>query len=510
VFRTKIHLQREADMFLGIDLGTSGVKAVLMNESGEITAQANASLEVSRPQPLWSEQNPTHWVEAMNTAVMALSNDNDLSAVKSIGLSGQMHGATLLDSDNAIIRPAILWNDGRSQAQCDAIEKVVPNSRDITGNLAMPGFTAPKVLWVKDHEPDNFAKIAKVLLPKDYLGFILTGQYASDMSDSAGTLWLDVEKRAWSDVMLTACGLSQSQMPKLYEGHEVTGYLNTDLAKKWGMQAVPVAAGAGDNAAGAVGVGVVTPGEALLSLGTSGVFFVSNAQYAPNPKEAVHAFCHCLPKTWHQMSVILSAASCLDWLVSLTGAQDVPTLLAELEAQTELVANPQDDNTPIFLPYLTGERTPHNNPHAKGAFFGMTASTTRAHLTKAVLEGVAFAFADGQLALTNSEGEISRVSVIGGGARSTLWGQILSNILDRPLLFRDGGDVGPALGAARLAHLAYLVDSNSFTEQSIEAVCPAPAITQEVLPQPEKVEAYQARWAKYRALYEATSSLMGQ
>ena len=353
-------------MYLGIDLGTSGVKVVVLNEEGELVAQANASLAVSRPQALWSEQDPSHWWHATNDAIAEIKAQHAeaLASVKGIGLSGQMHGATLLDDNNQVIRPAILWNDGRCAAECEEIENKEPNSRNITGNIAMPGFTAPKLVWLKKHEPENFAKVAKVLLPKDYLRLLMTGDYASDMSDSAGTLWLDVKKRAWSNEMLAATDMKAEQMPFLYEGTEVTGYLLDDVAERWGLDKVPVVAGAGDNAAGAAGIGVINPNEAFISLGTSGVYFVANPSFQPNPDGAVHAFCHCIPDTWHQMSVVLSAASCLTWVTELTGAKNEAELLAEI------VNCDFSQPCPVmFLPYLSGERTPHNNPNAKGVFF---------------------------------------------------------------------------------------------------------------------------------------------
>ena len=320
-------------MYLGIDLGTSCVKIIILDDDEQLIAQASSSLEVSRPQPLWSEQNPADWWQATNLAMQELLDQNPaaIQSIKAIGLSGQMHGATLLDVDNNIIRPAILWNDGRSEAQCKRIETSEPNSRAITGNIAMPGFTAPKLVWLEENEPDNFAKVAKVLLPKDYLRFLMSGDFASDMSDSAGTLWLDVENRQWSKAMLAATNLTEDHMPTLYEGTQITGTLKPELAKKWGMQAVPIIAGGGDNAAGAAGIGVINPNEAFLSLGTSGVYFVANESYRPNPDSAVHTFCHCIDNTWHQMSVILSAASCLSWVTKLTGYQDEESLLVDVE-----------------------------------------------------------------------------------------------------------------------------------------------------------------------------------
>lgn len=480
-------------MYLGIDLGTSAVKVIILNEHDQLVAQTSSPLDVNRPKPLWSEQDPEHWWQATELAIAALrqSNNTELQAVKAIGLSGQMHGATLLDANNQVIRPAILWNDGRSEAQCKTIEANEPNSRAITGNIAMPGFTAPKLVWVKEHEPGNFAKVAKVLLPKDYLRFLMTGDFASDMSDSAGTLWLDVEQRQWSTPMLEACGLTEAQMPKLYEGTQITGYLNTELAERWGMQAVPVIAGGGDNAAGAAGIGVIHPNEAFLSLGTSGVYFVANESYQPNADSAVHTFCHCIENTWHQMSVILSAASCLSWVTELTGAQDEASLLAEVEKL--------DFSLPsqvLFLPYLSGERTPHNNPNAQGVFFGLSHDSGAAEMGRAVLEGVAFAFADGQQALMAAGTQIDTVSVIGGGSVSVLWGKILASVLNQPLIYRKGAEVGPAFGAARLAKIGT-------SSLSAAEVCVAGEINTVIDPEPGMSAYYREQHKKYQNLYQS-------
>lgn len=493
-------------MYLGIDLGTSGVKVVITNDNSEVVAQATGALEVSRPQALWSEQDPQSWFNATESAIAEIkaSHPKTLSEVKGIGLSGQMHGATLLDADDKVLRPAILWNDGRSEAQCKTLEATVDGSRQISGNIAMPGFTAPKLLWVKENEPDIFEKTKKVLLPKDYLRLLLTGEYASDMSDSAGTLWMNVETRSWSKEMLEGTGLDESAMPKLYEGPEVTGTLLPELAEKWGLGEVPVMAGAGDNAAGAIGAGVVEPGDAFLSLGTSGVYFLANERYAPNPGDAVHTFCHCLPNTWHQMAVMLSAASCLDWLAAMTGGPSVAELLEELEKAIGDGDILRAD-VPIFLPYLSGERTPHNNPHAKGSFFGMTASTGRPQLTQAVLEGVAFAFADGQKALIDAGEPIKHVSVIGGGSRSLLWGKILANALNRTLSYHEGSEVGPALGAARLAQLGL---SGDYSAENLRKICFKTPVKMQIEPEAELSAYLNERWQKYRALYAQTNDLM--
>ncbi|GAA0906158.1 xylulokinase [Rothia nasimurium] len=457
-------MEASESLYLGIDLGTSSVKAVLVDGAGAVCASASSPLEVAHPKPRWSEQDPASWWTATEAAVADVLSQADARRVKAIGLSGQMHGATLLDKSDNILRPAILWNDGRSDVECAELEKV-QGFREITGNLAMPGFTAPKLAWVRRHEPDVFSRVAKVLLPKDYLRLKLTGDYMTDASDAAGTLWLDVRKRAWSDAMLAATGLDTSHMPQVFEGSQPAGRLRKELAGRWGMDTVPVAAGGGDNAAGAVGVGIVRHGQAMLSLGTSGVYFAVCDGFRASPENAVHSFCHALPDTWHLMSVMLNAASCLDFTARLTGQKDVPALLAEAEQRG------LRENGPLFLPYLTGERTPHNDAHARGSFTNLGPDTDRADLANATLEGVGLGLLDGLLAVESTGLTSDEITVIGGGSRSAYWTQMLADILGRRLVLRSGGEVGPALGAARLAHLA--VNPHA----SLEEVCPMPEVT---------------------------------
>jgi len=472
---------------MGIDVGTSAVKVVVVDDTGKVVDQASAPLGISRPQPLWSEQNPADWWSATNIAV----SDLRLAVrrtVRGIGLSGQMHGATLLDAQHRALRPAILWNDGRSAPQCAELERALPAMTQITGNRAMPGFTAPKLLWVREHEPEIFARTALVLLPKDYVRLRMTGDAASDMSDSAGTLWLDVARRGWSEAMLGATGLEARQMPALYEGNHITGRLRPELAEAWGMERVAVAAGGGDNAAGAIGVGVVRAGDAFLSLGTSGVLFLANEGYRPNPAGGVHTFCHAVPRHWHQMSVILSAASCVDWAARLCGAPDAEAVFALAESANRPCSGE------IFLPYLSGERTPHNDPNARGVMFGMTHETSRESMAQAVLEGVAFAFRDGMDALLATGSTIDSISVIGGGARSHYWGRTLCAVLGRPLTYRDSGAVGPAYGAARLARMG--VDGST-----MEEICTAPPILHVAEPDDRLADLYARRIRLYRSLY---------
>ena len=480
-------------MYLGIDLGTSAVKAVLLDGDGRIAAQTSASLGVSTPRRLWSEQDPEDWWIATCRVVDDLKSGHGaaLAAVGAIGLSGQQHGATLLDAEGAVLRPAILWNDGRAGAECAAIEAAVPHSRRITGNLAMPGFTAPKLMWVAEHEPEVFARVAKVLLPKDYLRYRLSGDHVAEMSDASGTLWLDVGNRRWSEEMLAATGLGLGHMPRLVEGSAPSASLSPALARRLGLSGeVIIAGGGGDNAAGAAGIGTVAPGRAFLSLGTSGVLFAANRAFTPNPDRAVHAFCHCLPDTWHQMSVILSVGASLAWAATATGAADAAELAMEAEA-----AEARLERTPLFLPYLAGERTPHADPHAKGVFFGLDLATRRGDLGWAVLEGVAFAFADGYEALMEAGSEIDDMSVIGGGARSTLWSRILAAALRRPLTCHAGSEVGPALGAARLARLAA-------TGERPEEVCTRPDIERVAEPEDELADRLASRLERWRALYQ--------
>lgn len=477
-------------MYVGIDLGTSGVKAVLTNAEGHLMAQATAPLTVSVPHPLWSEQNPADWWQATLVALARLGALHSLSGVRGLGIAGQMHGAVLLDEHDEVLRPAILWNDGRSFAECAALEAAEPRSRAITGNLAMPGFTAPKLRWVSMHEPDLFARVRRVLLPKDWLRLQMTGEAVSEMSDASGTLWLDVGARCWSQEMLASTGLTPEHMPRLVEGTEPAGALRPAAARALGLPVgIPVAAGAGDNAGGAVGIGCVSPGDAFVSLGTSGVIFVSDSGFLPDPSRTVHAFCHCVPSTWHRMSVILSAGASLAWLARALQTSEA-TLLDEA-AQA-----PQASGRLVFLPYLSGERTPHNDPSATGVFFGLTTATTRADMTRAVLEGVAFALADGLDALEARGGRIPMLTAIGGGARSGLWLGILAAALQRPLQTVEGSDVGPALGAARLA----AISSGAGT---VASVCTRPRVDGAFDPSTSAIHALLPKRAIFRRLYPA-------
>jgi len=484
-------------MFLGIDIGTTSVKAVLMDGRQAILGAASAGLTVSRPHPGWSEQAPEDWWRAVCETLDGLARRHgaSMARVAGIGLAGQMHGATLLDESGEALRPAILWNDGRAAAECAELEAACPEARRLTGNIAMPGFTAPKLLWVRKHEPRIFAQIRKVLLPKDYVRLKLTGEYLSDMSDAGGTYWLDVAGRRWSDALLAATGLERAQMPGLVEGSEIAGRLDAGLARRWGMTGRPVVAGgAGDNAAAACGIGAVRPGTAFLSLGTSGVLFIATSRFLPNTEGAVHAFCHALPQSWHQMGVILSATDSLNWLASLF--QTTPDEL--VKAQGDKLEGP---SSALFLPYLSGERTPHNDARARGAVLGIGHETDRRQFVQAVLEGVAFAFRDCLSALQTAGSDIERATAVGGGAASRLWLAILANVLDRPLDRPRDSELGAAYGAARLGMAAALGADPA-------AIMTPPALAETVKPVPELVGRYAESYTRYRALYPATRHIM--
>lgn len=478
-------------MYLGLDLGTSGLKGLLIGEDQQMLAEATAPLQASRPQDGWSEQDPASWLAACETVIGAIGAKVRLTHLKAIGLSGQMHGATLLDGGDNVLRPCILWNDTRAAAEAAALD-ADPRFRALTGNIVFAGFTAPKLAWVAKHEPETFKQVAKVLLPKDYLRFWLTGEFVAEMSDAAGTSWLDVARRDWSDELLGATELSRSHMPRLVEGSAVSGTLRPDLTVQLGLpQGVIVAGGGGDNAAAGVGVGVVKPGQAFVSLGTSGVLFAASAAYQPDAGSAVHTFCHALPDTWHQMGVILAAADALNWWAGATG-QDAATLTGGLGPL-------QAPGRTLFLPYLGGERTPHNDAAVRGAFLHLDHATDQAAMTRAVLEGVTFALADCHAALTSTGTRIDRVIAVGGGARSDYWLSAIATALGLPVEVPRAGDYGGAFGAARLALMAA-------TGQGAEIATP-PAIARTIEPQVALQDAFAEAHARYRTAYPAIKAL---
>ena len=479
-------------MFLGIDIGTSEVKALLLSESHAVIGSAGAALGVSRPHPGHSEQNPQDWWTATQAALALLrqAHPQAYAAVQGIGLSGQMHGAVLLDAQDQVLRPAILWNDTRSAVECVEMMEELPSLPALAGSLAMPGFTAPKLRWVAKHEPELFARVAKVLLPKDYVRLMLTGDYVTDMSDASGTLWLDVQRRAWSDALLALTHMTQAHMPRLVEGSEAGGQLKADIAQALGLPSgIVVAGGAGDNAASAVGMGAAQAGQGFLSLGTSGVLFVVTPSYQPNAASATHAFCHALPGRWHQMSVMLSAASSLQWVTGLLGASSEGALAEQAGA----LSMAQRAAAPLFLPYLGGERTPHNDANVRGSFHGLSFDTDAARLAYAVMEGVTFGLRDGLAALNAAGSTVQRLSLVGGGARSTLWAQQLASALDVEIVTHGSSAVGGALGAARLAWLA--------TGAAQHSVCLSPDIEAVYRPDPAEQDMLLSRYAQFRALY---------
>lgn len=478
-------------MFIGLDLGTSGLKAVLIDGAQAILAEATAPLTASRPQSGWSEQDPADWLEAADQVMQALGAQRSLDTVQGIGLSGQMHGATLVDASDTVLRPCILWNDTRSVDEAAGLD-ADPQFRALTGNIVFPGFTAPKLAWVAKHEPDIFARLARVLLPKDYVRLWLTGEAVAEMSDAAGTSWLDVGKRDWSDDLLAATQMTRAQMPRLVEGSDVSGVLRDTLAARWGLpKGVVVAGGGGDNAASAVGVGVVQAGDAFVSLGTSGVLFAASDAYHPDAATAVHSFCHALPNTWHQMGVILAAADALNWFAGVTGRPP-----AEL---THALGPLQAPARPLFLPYLGGERTPHNDANIRAAFLHLDHSLDTVSMTRVVLEGVTHAIRDSFDALSATGTKIDRLIAVGGGSKSDYWVQAIATSLDIAIDLPVSGDFGGAFGAARLGMMAA-------TGAGAE-IATRPDIARTIVPDPSLTASFAQAHARYRDSYVALKGL---
>ena len=478
-------------MYIGLDLGTSGLKAILIDDAQSILAEAVAPLDVNRPFDSWSEQAPASWLDAADAVMTALGAQASLAAVRGIGLSGHMHGATLLDASDQVLRPCILWNDSRSAAQAAALD-ALPMFRALTGNIVFPGFTAPKLEWVRQHEPKIFERTAKVLLPKDYLRLWLTGDHVAEMSDAAGTSWLDTGKRDWSDELLAASHMTRAQMPRLVEGSDVSGHVRDALATKWGLpKGVVVAGGGGDNAASAVGVGVVKAGQAFVSLGTSGVLFAASDAYQPDAASAVHTFCHALPGTWHQMGVILAAADALNWYARLVGQPS--------SALTSNLGPLQAPGRTLFLPYLGGERTPHNDAAVRGQFLHLDHATDRTALTRAVLEGVTHAFRDNFDALSGTGTKITRLIGVGGGSKSDYWVQAIATSLGLPIELPVSGDFGGAFGAARLGMMAA-------TGAGAE-LATAPQIARVIEPVARLTDEFAQAHQRYRAAYQAIKTL---
>jgi len=454
-------------MYIGIDLGTSGVKTILIDYNQDILATAHSALTVQSPQDGFNEQDPNSWIKATEICLTELKKQKskEFSNTTSIGISGHMHGATIIDNQGKVIRPCILWNDTRAFKECEEFENQDFDVRNISGNIAMPGFTAPKINWLIKNESENFKRISKVLLPKDYLRYYLTGEFFSDMSDASGTLWMDIMKRQWSEQLLAISKLNINHMPKLVEGNQEAGMLSSKLKEKFNFNKnVIVVGGAGDNAASAAGLGVVEENQSFISLGTSGVFFTPTSNFLMNTKDAVHSFCHCLPNKWHLMSVMLSASNCLDWICSLTG-NNIADALKNIENYSSNLEN--IFNAPYFLPYLSGERTPHNDPHARGSFHYLKTTTDKSAMQYAVLEGISFGIFDGFNSIQSVNQKFDDIFVVGGGSKSSYWLNLLSSILNRKLSICEQSEFGAALGVARLAMFAdkQVEDKNSIIKK---------------------------------------------
>lgn len=477
--------------FIGLDLGTSSLKAIVLDAAQNVLAEHRVALTVQRPHDGWSEQDPQSWCDATMEALRALSAQVDMAAVEGIGLAGHQHGATLIGADDKPLRPCMLWNDTRAHAEAARMDAMA-DFRKITGNIIFAGFTAPKVDWVRINEPDVFEKTTKILLPKDYLRLFLSGEHVSEMSDASGKGWLDIGARDWSDTLLAHSHLSRDHMPRLVEGSAVSATLRADLAAELGMGQIPIAGGAGDNAAAAMGAGVVTDGTAFLSLGTSGVLFASNASFRPQAETAVHTFCHAAPDTWHQMGVILAATDALEWLARLTGQP-----AAELTADLGDVAAPQRT---LFLPYLGGERTPINDPTMRGQFLHLDHATDAKEAARAVMQGVCYAFADCRDALAATGTTIETALALGGGSHSAHWLSMMASTLGITLQVPKAGDYGAALGAARLGMLAA-------TGGGVADIAYAPPVDHDHAPDPALAHAMQDGHARYSAAYQALKNL---
>ncbi len=483
-------------LYIGVDLGTSAVKLLLMNDQGEIQKITSREYPLSFPQPGWSEQNPYDWYEQTIDGLKELLSECDKHQVAGISFGGQMHGLVVLDAQDCVIRPAILWNDGRTIPQVDYLNETIGRTRisSYTANIAFAGFTAPKILWMRDEEPNNFARINKIMLPKDYLAYRLSGSFCTDYSDASGMLLLDVKNRCWSREMLELCGITEEQLPKLYESYEVVGTLRPEIAEELGLSsAVKVIAGAGDNAAAAVGTGTVGDGQCNISLGTSGTIFISSERFGVDSHNALHSFAHADGK-YHLMGCMLSAASCNKWWMD--------EILQEkdyVNAQKDITT--LGDNHVYFLPYLMGERSPHNDPLARACFLGMSMDTTRADMVQAIFEGVAFAMRD-SLEVAKSLGlHLERTKICGGGAKSPLWCRIMANVLDMKVDLL-AVEEGPALGGAMLAAVG--CGAYASVEEAAAAIV---SVAKTIEPEPELVAKYEERYQVFRQIYPALKGI---
>ena len=479
-------------LFIGVDLGTSAVKLLLMDETGKIHKVVSKEYPLYFPQPGWSEQNPQDWIRQSMEGIKELTAQCDKSQIKGISFGGQMHGLVVLDEKDQIIRPAILWNDGRTGKQTDYLNQEIGKETlsRYTGNIAFAGFTAPKILWMREKEPENFARIGRIMLPKDYLAFYLSGEFSTDFSDASGTLLLDVEHKCWSEEMMEICGVRESQLPKLYESWEPTGAIKPEIAEELGIpQDVKIIAGAGDNAAAAVGTGTVGEGQCNLSVGTSGTVFISSKNFGVDEHNALHSFAHA-DGNYHLMGCMLSAASCNKWWME--------EILRTKEYQVEQDGIRKLGENPVFyLPYLMGERSPHNDPDARAAFVGMSMDTTREDMTQAMLEGVAFGLRDSMEAAKSTGLHPERSKICGGGAKSPLWRKIIANVMNMKI-DRIESEEGPGYGAAILA----AVGCGAFSSVE-EAAGRLVKITDTEEPDPQLAGKYEEKYQKYRKLYPA-------
>ena len=487
--------------YIGIDLGTSSVKLLLMDELGVIHQQVTREYPLEFPHPGWSQQAPEDWKDAVLSGLQELTANCDKRQIAGIGTGGQMHGLVVLDRDDNVIRPAILWNDGRTAAQVDYLNDVIGKQKLCawTANIAFAGFTAPKILWMRENEPENFARIAKIMLPKDYVNYILTGVHCCDYSDASGMLLLDVAHKRWSKEMLDLCGITEAQMPALYESYETVGTLRPEIAQLLGFpENVKVCAGAGDNAAAAVGTGVVGDGGCNISLGTSGTVFISSKQFGVDPNNALHAFAHA-DGGYHLMGCMLSAASCNKWLMD-----DILRTKDYAGEQAPITDEKLGTNHVYFLPYLMGERSPINDTNARGTFIGMSMDTSRADMTQAVLEGVAFAIRDSVEVAKSLGIPLTSSMLCGGGAKSPLWRRILANVLNMPLTI-PASEQGPGMGGAMLA----MVACGAYGSVA-EACAKLVTVSETVAPDPEIAARYEARYRQFRLIYPALKGLYPQ
>ena len=484
--------------YIGIDLGTSAVKLLLVDGEGEILRSVSRGYPLSFPQPGWSEQDPADWWNACLDGMKELLAGTDASLAAGIGVGGQMHGLVALDENDAVIRPAILWNDGRTAEETEWLNTAVGKRKlsDLTANIAFAGFTAPKLLWMKKHEPENFRRIAKIMLPKDYINYRLTGVHSCDYSDASGMLLLDVKNRRWSAEMMEICGVTNDQMPRLFESYEVIGCVKPEIASALGLSgSVRVVAGAGDNAAAAVGTGTVGDGACNISLGTSGTVFISSARFGVDPSNGLHAFAHA-DGAYHLMGCMLSAASCNKWL-----CEEILKTKDYAAEQAGITDDRLGANNVFFLPYLMGERSPINDTNARGTFIGMTMATSRTDLVQAVLEGVAFAIRDSFEVAKSLGIRIERSKICGGGAKSPLWRRIMANVLNLPLDLPQTEE-GPGYGGAMLA----MVGCGAFDSVQ-QAAGELVHVTRTVYPEPELAERYEAAYRHFQKIYPAVKDL---